>query len=462
MASSSVILISLPVLRRHQHFYLEIKNKILSEGLEPLFFTTCEVNASYWSQVLEVKVYAPPYRSLSKGKFSKKDWDDLVKKGNDSYSTVVSLKNIYTVQQAQQPQRFRDRTAFDVALNNAYEYLSTLVSEKNVIHAFNTAAALDYDNFIFNWVVASLNIKIIFLSYSPVADYELSFSSKYYSHYLEREPSETIANRVDELINGNQRKDPNSGYIVARQKDKFLTVRRFISHLKLAYLTPGASVGRLIINTFRRWVVNYCPNRIILALIKEDILNQNSKADVIFIGTTKNESFFIASKYFNTYITEICDFAKSNPNLVCVYKPHPATLHQYFMYAELRKLQANGVIISMEPSNFPNWGRLKFIVGLSSSTLIHASLSGIPTYCLEPGLHEYFGVQKLDSFSEISKLVSLDHTEMKVNDVDRAKVSRIFFKGIQRFYNNDAATQAATSVVEAITLSANIDKDEVR
>ena len=132
------------------------------------------------------------------------------------------------------------------------------------------------------------------------------------------------------------------------------------------------------------------------------------------------------------------------------------------MYAELRKLQANGVIISMEPSNFSNWGRLKFIVGLSSSTLIHASLRGIPTYCLEPGLHEYFGVQKLDSFSEISKLVSLDHTEMKVNDVDRAKVSRIFFKGIQRFYNNDAATQAATSVVEAIILSANIDKGEVR
>jgi hypothetical protein len=456
--TANSILISIPVLRRHQDFYLEIKNNISLVGLVPLFFTTCEVNANYWSKILGIKVQAPSYQPSIINKISSKDWSNILKKGNEAYSIDVSLDVVFNVQKAQQPQRFSKRSAFDTAFNNSYLYLLDLVSRNNVIHAFNAAAALDYDNFVFNLAVANSNIKIIFLSYSPIANYELSFTKKYYSQHLEKEPNELIVNSVEKLINGYQIKDPNSGYLVARGKDRFLSAKRFISHCKIAYLTPGASIGRMLYNTCKRWTVNYYPNKLIIFFFKENILNLSRVADILFIGTTINESFFIASKYYNSYISEICSFAKRNPDLVCVYKPHPATLHQYLMYSEFRKLHENGVIISMESNNFENWKKLKIVLGLSSSTLIHASLRGIPTYCLEPGFHEYFGVKRLKSFSDIGKIISLRAINQDFNIPDKAQISRIVFKGIQRFYDKDSATEAAKSVVEAITISTSIKK----
>lgn len=422
MKSNKKIIVFIPNIRRHEYFYKSIYQNFEKNSFDVFFLTLENSNYNYWSKIL------PNVIKLSTS--------DLIINSLEIFEknkSILQIKGCFeTVKKVDQKQApFKKYESIEHYFQNHLTSVIYVFNEFNFDFAFGYSA-LDVDNVIFNIACVHSNCKPIFMDYSPIDNYEISFKKKYYSEYIFSDRRHIIKSYSD----------PNK-YLLEKRKSIVFLVNRLFSSIRLIFFSENISLFKYIRTMVLRYFVYNFSNRILIYLLKSRNLIY-SDINYIFLGSCPNESYFIDGGFDSNYIDEIINFKNENKEIRIYYKPHPASFVESFMIYDFLRLYNSGISLIDGKVNY--WDRINAVVAIRSSLLIEAVNNRVPAFSLIEGIHTLFGVKLLESLNDL-----VNFKNYKINKKLLESSRQYCFPGVQGYYDSKEANIVSLSLLQAIT-----------
>jgi len=422
MNPNKKIIVFIPNIRRHEYFYKSIYQNFEKNFYNVFFLTLENSNYNYWSKILPNVIKTRNTDLLINSL-------EIFEKNKSILQIKGSFETVKKVDQKQAP--FKKYGNIEDYFQNHLTSVINVFNEFNFDFAFGYSA-LDIDNVIFNIACVHSNCKPIFMDYSPIDNYEISFKKKYYSDYIFSDRHHIIKSYSD----------PNK-YLLEKRKSIFFLVNRLTTSISLIFSSKNISFFKYILTMILRYFVYNFSNRVLIYFLKSRNLIY-SNINYLFLGSCPNESYFIDGGFDSNYIDEIIKFKNKNKELRIYYKPHPASFVESFMIYDILRLYLSGISIIDGRVNY--WDRINAVVAIRSSLLIEAINNGVSAFSLIEGIHTLFGVKLLKSLNDL-----VNFKKNKINIKLLESSSQYCFPGVQGYYDPKQANIVSLSLLEAIS-----------